>query len=145
MIEEAPPEGSRPDVPGPILDEDDRAVASAIMARYPTPRSALVPLLYLVQSKAGWIPQQGMREVAELLGLRTAEVEAVATFYTMLKLHPAGKYVVSNGGRHPYRVHLRDPSFVNLQGVRPMVLGGLIADIIPAISSIDPVMGGVDR
>ena len=95
MIEEAPPEGSRPDVPGPILDEDDRAVASAIMARYPTPRSALVPLLYLVQSKAGWIPQQGMREVAELLGLRTAEVEAVATFYTMLKLHPAGKYVVS--------------------------------------------------
>jgi NADH-quinone oxidoreductase subunit D len=56
-----------------------------------------------------------------------------------------GAYVVSDGGRHPYRVHLRDPSFVNLQAIPPMVRGGLIADIIPVISSIDPVMGGVDR
>jgi NADH-quinone oxidoreductase subunit D len=56
-----------------------------------------------------------------------------------------GAYVVSDGGRHPYRVHLRDPSFVNLQAVRPMVIGGLIADIIPVVSSVDPVMGGVDR
>ena len=56
-----------------------------------------------------------------------------------------GAYIVSDGGRHPYRVHLRDPSFVNLQAVRPMVLGGLIADILPVISSVDPVMGGVDR
>ena len=53
--------------------------------------------------------------------------------------------MVSDGGRHPYRVHLRDPSFVNLQAVRPMVIGGLIADIIPVVSSVDPVMGGVDR
>jgi NADH-quinone oxidoreductase subunit D len=56
-----------------------------------------------------------------------------------------GAYVVSDGGRQPYRVHLRDPSFVNLQAVPAMVRGGLIADIIPVISSIDPVMGGVDR
>jgi NADH-quinone oxidoreductase subunit D len=56
-----------------------------------------------------------------------------------------GAYVVSDGGRHPYRVHLRDPSFVNLQAIRPMVVGGLIADIIPVVSSVDPVMGGVDR
>ena len=56
-----------------------------------------------------------------------------------------GAYVVSDGGRRPYRLHLRDPSFVNLQAVAPMVRGGLIADIIPVISSIDPVMGGVDR
>jgi NADH-quinone oxidoreductase subunit D len=56
-----------------------------------------------------------------------------------------GAYVVSDGGRHPYRVHLRDPSFVNLQAVPPMVIGGLIADIIPVVSSVDPVMGGVDR
>ncbi len=84
-----------PDVDGPILDDDDRRAAASLMARYPTARSALVPLLYLVQSKVGWIPQQGMREVAELLGLRTAEVEAVATFYTMLKLRPTGRYVLS--------------------------------------------------
>jgi NADH-quinone oxidoreductase subunit E len=84
-----------PDVPGPILAGDVGSVAERIAARYPDRRSALVPLLYLVQSEAGWVPPQGMREVAEILGLKTAEVEAVATFYTMLKLHPCGRYVIS--------------------------------------------------
>lgn len=83
------------DVEGPVLSEQALGVARGIVARYPTRRSALVPLLYLVQSEAGWVPRQGMREVAEILGLTTAEVEAVATFYTMLKLHPCGKYVIS--------------------------------------------------
>jgi NADH-quinone oxidoreductase subunit E len=83
------------DVPGPVLSEVARGQAERIIAKYPTRRSALVPLLYLVQSEAGWVPRQGMREVGELLGITTAEVEAVATFYTMLKLHPCGKYVLS--------------------------------------------------
>lgn len=83
------------DVEGPVLSEDARALAERIIAKYPTRRSALVPLLYLVQSEVGWVPRQGMREVAEILGLRTAEVEAVATFYTMLKLHPCGRFVLS--------------------------------------------------
>jgi NADH-quinone oxidoreductase subunit E len=83
------------DVEGPVLTEGVRAQAERIVARYPVRRSALVPLLYLVQSEVGWVPRQGMREVAELLGLTTAEVEAVATFYTMLKLHPCGRYVLS--------------------------------------------------
>jgi NADH-quinone oxidoreductase subunit D len=52
---------------------------------------------------------------------------------------------VSDGGHRPYRVHMRDPSIVNLQAVPDVVEGYLIADIIPAIASIDPVMGGVDR
>ncbi len=88
-------ERTLPDVEGPIFDDDDRRTAEALMARYPDARSAMVPLLYLIQSKVGWIPKQGMREVGDLLGLRTAEVEAVATFYTMLKLHPTGRYVLS--------------------------------------------------
>jgi NADH-quinone oxidoreductase subunit E len=83
------------DVEGPVLSEGSRALAEKIVARYPTRRSALIPLLYLIQSEVGWVPRQGMREVAEILGLTTAEVEAVATFYTMLKLHPSGKYVIS--------------------------------------------------
>ena len=53
--------------------------------------------------------------------------------------------MVSDGGTRPYRVHLRDPSFVHLQAVAAMCEGGLLADLIPAIASIDPVMGGVDR
>jgi NADH-quinone oxidoreductase subunit E len=83
------------DVEGPVLSEETRALTERVIARYPTRRSALVPLLYLVQSEAGWVPRQGMREVAEILGITTAEVEAVATFYTMLKLHPCGRYVIS--------------------------------------------------
>ena len=83
------------DVEGPVLSEENRRLAERIVAKYPTRRSALLPLLYLVQSEIGWVPRQGMREVAEIIGLTTAEVEAVATFYTMVKLHPAGKYVIS--------------------------------------------------
>ena len=56
-----------------------------------------------------------------------------------------GMYVVSDGSTRPYRVKIRDPSFVNLQGVPAMVQGGLVADAIAAIASLDPVMGGVDR
>ena len=56
-----------------------------------------------------------------------------------------GFYVVSDGGHRPYRVKIRDPSFVNLQATPKMVEGYLVADAIAAIASIDPVMGGVDR
>ncbi len=56
-----------------------------------------------------------------------------------------GVYVVSNGGSSPFRCHVRDPSFVNLQSLRPMVKNGLIADLIASIASVDPIMGGVDR
>jgi NADH-quinone oxidoreductase subunit D len=56
-----------------------------------------------------------------------------------------GLYVVSDGGHRPYRVKMRDPSFVNLQAVPAMVEGGMVADAIAVISSLDPVMGGVDR
>lgn len=80
---------------GPILSGSVRELADRIVAKYPVARSALVPLLYLVQSEVGWVPREGMREVAEILGLTTAEVEAVATFYTMLKLQASGRYVIS--------------------------------------------------
>ncbi len=56
-----------------------------------------------------------------------------------------GAHVVSTGGTRPYRVHFRDPSFTNLQAVPATCEGGQIADVIAAVASIDPVMGGVDR
>jgi len=56
-----------------------------------------------------------------------------------------GCHVVSAGGTRPYRVHFRDPSFTNLQSVAAMCEGGQVADVIAAVASIDPVMGGVDR
>lgn len=56
-----------------------------------------------------------------------------------------GVHMVSGGGTRPYRVHYRDPSFTNLQAVAAMCEGGMVADVIAAVASIDPVMGGVDR
>ncbi len=54
-------------------------------------------------------------------------------------------YLVSDGGPKPYRCHMRDPSFVNLQALRPMAKGSYLADMIAMIGSMDNVMGGVDR
>ena len=56
-----------------------------------------------------------------------------------------GCHIVSDGGTRPYRVHFRDPSFTNLQTTAAMCEGSQIADVIAAVASIDPVMGGVDR
>ncbi|WP_062996387.1 NADH dehydrogenase (quinone) subunit D [Nocardia mikamii] len=56
-----------------------------------------------------------------------------------------GVHMVSDGGTRPYRVHFRDPSFTNLQAVAAMCEGGMVADVIASVASIDPVMGGVDR
>ena len=56
-----------------------------------------------------------------------------------------GAHLVSDGGTRPYRVHFREPSFNNLQSVSAMCEGSMVADIVGAVASIDPVMGGVDR
>ncbi|WP_116202055.1 NADH-quinone oxidoreductase subunit D [Amycolatopsis circi] len=56
-----------------------------------------------------------------------------------------GAHLVSDGGTRPLRVHLREPSFVNMQAMPAMAEGGLVADLVVVIASIDPVLGGVDR
>src|SRR5262249_31743743 len=56
-----------------------------------------------------------------------------------------GAHVVSDGGTRPYRVHVRDPGFVNLQATPALTEGGMISDVVASVASIDPVMGGVDR
>jgi NADH-quinone oxidoreductase subunit D len=56
-----------------------------------------------------------------------------------------GMYVVSDGSARPWRVHMRSPSFVNLQALEGMVKGSLVADLVTAVASLDPVLGEVDR
>jgi NADH-quinone oxidoreductase subunit E len=77
---------------GSTLDE-----ARGVLARYPSgrQRSAVMPLLYLAQSVEGHVSRDALGEVAGLLGIRTAEVEAVASFYTMLRLRETGTHVIS--------------------------------------------------
>lgn len=76
------------------LPESTREEARQLMARYPKPRSALLPMLHLVQSVDGYVTPEGIGMCAELLGLTKAEVGAVATFYTMYKRRPVGDYHV---------------------------------------------------
>lgn len=78
-----------------VLSEELRAQADAIVAKYPNPRSATLPLLFLVQSVEGYVTEAGMREVADILGQTPAEVLAAASFYTMLKKRPQGEYLIS--------------------------------------------------
>ncbi len=56
-----------------------------------------------------------------------------------------GAHVISDGGTRPYRVHFREPSFINLQSVAALSIGGMISDVIASVASVDPVMGGCDR
>ncbi|MFF6789217.1 NADH-quinone oxidoreductase subunit NuoE [Streptomyces filamentosus] len=87
-----------PQLPAPAYPDDVRARleadAKAIIDRYPGSRSALLPMLHLVQSEEGHVTRTGMQFCADLLGLTTAEVTAVATFYTMYRRKPSGDYQV---------------------------------------------------
>ena len=86
----------RPGDPG-VFDDQTRAEAAAIIARYPDgqSRSALLPMLHLVQSVQGQITPDGIAFCAELLDVTKAQVAAVVTFYTMYKRNPTGEYLVS--------------------------------------------------
>ena len=77
------------------LSDTTRDKARQIVARYPRARSALLPMLHLVQSEEGYVSSEGVALCAEVLGLTKAEVGAVATFYTMYKRKPCGEHLVS--------------------------------------------------
>jgi len=73
---------------------DQLQVMDSIIKRYPRSRSAIMPLLHYVQSLAGYVTNDGIELIAKLLTLETAEVSAVATFYTQYKRKPVGEYHV---------------------------------------------------
>src|SRR5919112_1631878 len=79
----------------PPLTAQTEAEAREIIARYPQPRSALLPMLHLVQSYQGYVSPEGVSLCAQELSLTKAEVGAVATFYTMYKRRPTGRHLVS--------------------------------------------------
>jgi NADH-quinone oxidoreductase subunit E len=77
------------------LDPEIRARAEALVALYPEPRSALIPMCHLAQEQDGWLRPEAMAEIAELVGVTAAEVRGTATFYDMLHTEPVGTYLVS--------------------------------------------------
>jgi NADH-quinone oxidoreductase subunit E len=70
-------------------------LAREIVGRYPLPKSALIPLLHLAQEQDGWVTEEAMEHIAELLDITPAEVLGTCSFYEMFKLEPVGTYLVN--------------------------------------------------
>ena len=108
------------------LSADVLEQARGLVALYPEPRSALIHHFKIFTE-----------------GFRVPEGEVYVAIES-----PRGElgcYMVSDGTSKPYRMHIRGPSFVNLQALPVLLRGGMMADAVAVISSVDPVMGEVDR
>jgi len=77
------------------LTDANVVVAREIIGRLPRPKSALIPLLHLAQEQDGWVSDEAMAHIAELLGITSAEVYGTATFYEMFKFQPVGRYCIN--------------------------------------------------
>ncbi len=77
-----------------ILSEQSRTRIEELMARYPKPRSAILPALHVVQEELGWVPEEAQAEVAEMFSMPPAEVRSLVTFYYMYHRQPVGRYVI---------------------------------------------------
>ena len=86
--------GAAPAPPPKVFEGAGRRELDAILKRYPYQQAALLPALWMVQDKHGWVSPAAMAEVAEVLGLTVAYVKGVVTFYTMYHQHPVGKHFV---------------------------------------------------
>ena len=77
-----------------MISEALKARMREVVARYPSPRSAMLPCLHLVQDELGYIPDEGVVAVADVLGVKPDEVESIVTFYSMFHKSPQGRYVL---------------------------------------------------
>jgi NADH-quinone oxidoreductase subunit E len=77
------------------LTPENLAVAQEIIGRYPVKKSALIPLLHLAQEQDGYVTDEAMVHIGELVDVSSAEVLGTCSFYEMFKLHPVGRYVVN--------------------------------------------------
>jgi NADH-quinone oxidoreductase subunit E len=77
------------------LSTENVQLAREIIERYPVPRSALIPLLHVAQAQDGYVTESAIEHIAELLGLKPAEVFGTCTFYEMFKREPVGEYVIN--------------------------------------------------
>jgi NADH-quinone oxidoreductase subunit E len=77
------------------LNDGNVTIAKEIIGRYPKARSAMIPLLHLAQEQDGYITNEAMAHIGELVGATSAEVYGTCTFYEMFKMEPVGKYVIN--------------------------------------------------
>jgi NADH-quinone oxidoreductase subunit E len=118
-------------------------LAREIIARYPRSRSALIPLLHLAQEQDGWVTEEAMDHIAELLGLTAAEVLGTCSFYEMFKREPVGRYLINvcNGiscmllGSHELIEHAEQTLGVNTGGTTDD--GMITLEAVECIASCD--------
>jgi NADH-quinone oxidoreductase E subunit len=109
------------------LSAETVAQARDLMALYPDPRSALVPVCHLAQADEGWLSPEAMEHIAEVMGLTAAEVLGTASFYEMLRTEPVGRYMVSVctniacllDGAYELLEHAEDRLGIGLGGTTP--------------------------
>jgi NADH-quinone oxidoreductase E subunit len=109
------------------LSAETVAQARELMALYPDPRSALVPVCHLAQADEGWLSPEAMEHIAEVMGLTAAEVLGTASFYEMLRTEPVGRYMVSVctniacllDGAYELLEHAEDRLGIGLGGTTP--------------------------
>lgn len=77
------------------LNDANQVLAKEIIGRYPKPRSATIPLLHVAQQQDGYVTQEAIAHIAELVGATSAEVLGTCTFYEMFKMEPVGKYLIN--------------------------------------------------
>ncbi|MFA5787212.1 MAG: NAD(P)H-dependent oxidoreductase subunit E [Actinomycetota bacterium] len=110
------------------ISSETAARAAEIIARYPQPRSALVPLLFLAQAEHGFLGREDLDWVGDLLGLTAAEVGAVSSFYSMLKRSPTGEYVVSVCTNVPCALRGADEVFARIAAALALDGAGTSSD-----------------
>ena len=77
-----------------MLSQNAKSDIQQLMTKYPDPRSAVMPALHLVQREIGWLPDEAIQEIADMIGLSKTEVNGVATFYTMYAREQQGKHTI---------------------------------------------------
>jgi NADH-quinone oxidoreductase E subunit len=78
----------------PVFVGEARARLEALLPEYPTRQALLLPALWMVQEARGWVPDESIHEIGELLGLTPAYIRGVVTFYTMYHRHPVGRHFI---------------------------------------------------
>src|SRR3990170_1239320 len=99
-----------------MLSDTAKEKIRELMARYPDPRSAIMPALYIAQEEHGWLSEHVLEELAQLLKLTRTEVGSVASFYTMYFLEPVGRHVIDMCTDLPCALLGADRSFERLRG-----------------------------
>jgi NADH-quinone oxidoreductase E subunit len=87
-------EAGTPETYEPVFVGETMGRLEALFEKYPTKQACLLPALWMVQEARGWISQQAMAEVADVIGVTPAYVKGVVTFYTMYHTHPVGRHVI---------------------------------------------------